>query len=434
MIRTGGNQQVRRRGKALNAVMLPCALALALATAMVDGAQAQPNVEELLVRVGERVAEFYRRARNVICIETSTVQAVDWNNSTMGFARTVESELRVEADSGQTLGEPVIVRKIRKVNGRAPRERDMKDRSGCTDPNPLSSEPLTFLLPAQRSKYQFRTAGTAKDRNRPVLMIDFASVNRKSNPVLIEAESGHDDCFDWSGHIAARGRIWVDAENHDVVRVERGLGGPVDVKVPVLIQRRYHIDNWVVIVRDDMTIRYRTVTFSDPEEVLLLPESIDSYHIGPRGPRVNAPKPDVLRLQALRDRRQGLGVTAALVTVPADGTGRARIGGETVSSSQNWGRTTARPRDFVCADGHPWGRRIRILRIITRLNTGGPAVYLSTLCRGLSPSRYEQWLVTGIEGPGERSMLPFVESQGIRPITLPEMIGTPNVGPATWLR
>ena len=82
----------------------------------------------------------------------------------------------------------------------------------------------------------------------------------------------------------------------------------------------------------------------------------------------------------------------------------------------------------MCAHSYPWGRRIRILRIVTRLNTGGPAVYLSTLCRGLSPSRYEQWLVTGIEGPGERSMLPFVESQGIRPIILPEMVGTPSVG------
>ena len=80
------------------------------------------------------------------------------------------------------------------------------------------------------------------------------------------------------------------------------------------------------------------------------------------------------------------------------------------------------------ADGHPPARRIRILRIVTRLNTGGPAVYLSTLCRGLSPSRYEQWLVTGSEGPGEQSMVPFVESQGIRPITLPEMVGIPRVG------
>ena len=50
------------------------------------------------MRVGGRVTEFYNRAKNVICIETSTVQAVDLNNSAVGFARTVESELRIEAD------------------------------------------------------------------------------------------------------------------------------------------------------------------------------------------------------------------------------------------------------------------------------------------------------------------------------------------------
>jgi hypothetical protein len=110
-------------------------------------------------------------------------------------------------------------------------------------------------------------------------MIDFASVDRRSNPELIEDPSGHDDCFDWSGHIASRGRIWVDARNYDVLRVERGLGGPVDVKVPALIQRRYQLASWVVIVRDDVTIRYRTVAFSDPDEVLLLPESIDSLTV-----------------------------------------------------------------------------------------------------------------------------------------------------------
>jgi hypothetical protein len=255
------------------------ALALALAAMTAAGAQAQPSVEELLVRVGERVAEFYERAKNVICIETSTVQRVDVNTSPDGFARTVESELHVEADSGQAPGEAVIVRKVRKVNGRAPREQDKKDRAGCTDPNPLSSEPLVFLLPAHRSEYQFRTAGIGKDRNRTVLMIDFTSVDRRSNPELIEDPSGHDDCFDWSGHIASRGRIWVDAGNYDVVRVERGLGGPVDVKVPASIQRRHHLDSWVVIVRDDVTIRYKTVAFSDPDEVLLLPESIDSFTV-----------------------------------------------------------------------------------------------------------------------------------------------------------
>ena len=261
----------------MNAFVLPGAAAFVLAAMTAAGAQAQPDADELLMRVGERVAEFYRRAKNVVCIETSTVQPIDFNNSPEGFARTVESELRLEADNGQVPGEAAIVRKVRKVNGRAPREKDKKDRAGCTDPNPLSSEPLAFLLPAHRSEYRFRIAGPGKDRNRTALMIDFSSVERRSNPELIEDPGGHDDCFDWSGHIASRGRIWVDAGNYDVLRVERGLGGPVDVKVPALIQRRYHLESWVVIVREDVTIRYKPVAFSDPDEVLLLPESIDSF-------------------------------------------------------------------------------------------------------------------------------------------------------------
>jgi hypothetical protein len=259
----------------LNALVRLAALALTL-VALASSAQAQPNVDELLLRVGERVAEFYKRTKNVICIETSTVQPIDSSHSPQGFARTVESELRVEFDRGQTPGEAAIVRKVRKVNGRVPREKDKKDRAGCTDPNPLSPEPLAFLLPAHRFEYRFRTAGLAKDRNWTALIIEFASVNHRSNPELIEDPGGHEDCFDWSGHIASRGRIWVDAENHDVLRVERGLVGPVDVKVPILIQRRYRMDNWVAIVREDMTIRYETVAFKDPDEVLLLPESIHS--------------------------------------------------------------------------------------------------------------------------------------------------------------
>jgi hypothetical protein len=246
------------------------------------GARAQPDVDELLVRVSASIANFYTRAKNVICIERSTVQSIDLNNSLVGFARTVESELHLEADEGQTPGEAVFVRKVLKVNGRAPRERDRKDRDGGTDPNPLTAEPLAFLLPAHRSEYQFKSAGVTRDRNRTALLIDFASLDRRSSPVLIHDPDGRDDCFDWSGHIASRGRIWVDAATYDVLRVDRGTPGPVDVKVPVLIQRRYRLDNWVVIVRDDVTIRYERVAFSDPEEVLLLPESIGA-HIVVRG-------------------------------------------------------------------------------------------------------------------------------------------------------
>jgi hypothetical protein len=266
-----------RRSIARIALVLLAALKLALATPA--GAQTPSTLEELLSRVGERIAQFYKRAQHVIVIETSRVQPIDLGYSPQGFARLVESELHLEPEGGEVAGEARVVREVRKVNGRAPRDRDKNNRDGCTDPNPLSTEPLAFLLPAHRSEYQFKAAGLAKDRNRPAVRIDFASVNRNSKLELIEDKLGHEDCFDWSGHLAERGRIWVDAESYDVLRVERSVGGPVDVSVPVRIQRRHNLNNRVVIMREDTTIRYRTVVFSDPDETLLLPESIESLSV-----------------------------------------------------------------------------------------------------------------------------------------------------------
>jgi hypothetical protein len=43
-------------------------------------------------------------------------------------------------------------------------------------------------------------------------------------------------------------------------------------------------------------------------------------------------------------------------------------------------------------------RRVRILRIITRLNTGGPARHLAALTQALDRERYEQKLAAGREG------------------------------------
>src|SRR5437867_2234106 len=151
-------------------------------------AQAPPTVEELLTRVGERIADYYRRAQTVICIEQSTVQPIAWNFTPQGFARTVESELHVEweAGDGRTLPEAKVVRAVRTVNGRPPRDRDRKDRAGCTDPNPLSPEPLAFLLPSHRDEYRFAAAGYGKDKGRAALLIDFASVNRDGRPELVE--------------------------------------------------------------------------------------------------------------------------------------------------------------------------------------------------------------------------------------------------------
>ena len=230
--------------------------------------------------VGERVADYHRRLQSVVCIERSTVQPITSTLSSDGFPRTVESDLRVELEAdGDSLSSPRVVRETRRVNGRAPRERDKKDRTGCTDPNPLSPEPLAFLLPSGRDEYRFTSVRTGRERNRAALIVEFASVKRRIRPELIEDERGHDDCFDWTGPLATRGRVWVDAVTYDVLRVDRRIEGPVDIRVPVLLQRRHRLSPWIVLERDDQSTRYKAVAFTEPDEAMLLPESIESLTV-----------------------------------------------------------------------------------------------------------------------------------------------------------
>src|SRR6476646_7272409 len=186
-----------------------------------SAAPAPPAIDELMTRVGERIGDYYRRAQSVMCIERSTVQPIQSNWSPEGFSRTVESELRVESESadGDSPPQARVIRNVRRVNGRAPRAQDDKDRSGCTDPNPLSPEPLTFLLPDHRHEYLFTKVAEGREKDRATLIIDFTSANGTSRPELIRDERGHDDCFDWTGPVATQGRLWVDARTHEVLRV-----------------------------------------------------------------------------------------------------------------------------------------------------------------------------------------------------------------------
>jgi len=102
---------------------------------------------------------------------------------------------------------------------------------------------------------------------------------RSSRPELVEDEYGHDDCFDWKGRIAIGGRLWVDAATYDVLRLDRHVLGPTDVRVPWTLQRKYQFDQSMTLERDDLTLRYKEVSFDDPPETVLLPEFTDSLTI-----------------------------------------------------------------------------------------------------------------------------------------------------------
>src|SRR4051812_12730377 len=233
------------------------------ACSVLAASQASQDVTACMRLVGERVAEYHRRLQSVMCVERSTVQPIQSNLSPDGFSRTVESDLRVEFDAdGDAPPTATVVREVRRINGRAPRERDKTDRTGCTDPNPLSPEPLAFLLPEHRDEYRFTALHDVTERNRAAFAIDFSSVKSKGHPELIADEYGHDDCFDWKGPVAITGRVWVDAGTLDVLRLERRVASPTDVRVSLPLQRRYQFTPWLTLDRDDLTLHYKEVTFT----------------------------------------------------------------------------------------------------------------------------------------------------------------------------
>src|SRR4029077_14914177 len=127
------------------------------------------------------------------------------------------------------------------------------------DPTPVSPEPLAFLLPSHRDEYSFTSVHDGRERDRRAFVIDFASAQHKSRAELIEAERGHDDCFDWKGPVATAGRLWVDASTYDVLRLDRHVFGPTDVRVPPPLQRKYRFDPWLTLERDDLSLRYKEV-------------------------------------------------------------------------------------------------------------------------------------------------------------------------------
>ena len=82
----------------------------------------------------------------------------------------------------------------------------------------------------------------------------------------------------------------------------------------------------------------------------------------------------------------------------------------------------------LASDGHGYDRPvkqgqepIRVLRIIARLNVGGPALHVAHLSRELDHLGYETTLVAGRVGPGEGSMEYVVDELGVQPVYIDEL-------------
>src|SRR5436190_3035576 len=258
------------------------ALVLGLAVAVTPLAviRAQPSapagLAALLERVGAAVERYYARAQSIICVETVRIQSLGFDLiPDTNAARQLTYELRVawnDAENGQT-PEAVVQRDLMKINNRAPRP---KDKPECLDPSAVSPDTLGMLLPANQPDYVFTAAGSTKLKGREALLVDYKA--RQNGPVSATAHEDREDCWriDMPGH--TKGRIWNDAQNDDVLRLDEHLNGFVDVTLPA---NRKHARpaQAVVFERLDTSVVFGSITFADPDETLTLPVSVESLTV-----------------------------------------------------------------------------------------------------------------------------------------------------------
>jgi hypothetical protein len=259
------------------------ARSLTILGAIVIGASAAPHAQStdvrwLLNRVGERVADYYRRAQNLICTEKVFAQPMDVAFRAEGFGRSLEYELHMEADGLDGDGgvhEAKVARELRRVNGRTPRQ---SDKDGCFDPETQEPEPLAFLLPEKQHEYIFRSAAFGKGKDRHTLIVEFVH-EQHGKPEIKTDPRKAPNCFQISLPVTTKGRIWIDPESFDVLRVEEQLAHRIDVRVAYEQQRKMNLPDYVTIERYETVTKYAVVKFSDPDERLLLPDSIEEVAI-----------------------------------------------------------------------------------------------------------------------------------------------------------
>lgn len=80
-------------------------------------------------------------------------------------------------------------------------------------------------------------------------------------------------------------------------------------------------------------------------------------------------------------------------------------------------------------DFHERQEKIRVLRVVGRLNVGGPSIHVVNLAAGLDPDRFEHLLVVGRESRAEGSMLDYALSRNVWPRRIEEIVTSFSLAP-----
>ena len=251
--------------------MLRVAVVLALLLAPgAAGASAVQSTEltSILAGLANRTQQYYDRFISIICAETVRLQELKFNMAPLGRPRVTVYELSVSRNPRSKDDNDFRVERVLQiVNGRPARKYELP---ACTDPRTGTPDPLAFLLAKNQGGYRFALAEAGNDGLPGTRVLSYVEsppehVQVRWNGNCFEAEGG--------GH---EGRVWFDPVTFDVLQVEIRLSKPFLVPMP---PGQLSLIPAVRVERSESTLRFARVQFSNPDESVLLPESIETLHV-----------------------------------------------------------------------------------------------------------------------------------------------------------
>ena len=243
------------------------ALLLAVSGAATLGQEPVFDLEATLARVGAQLERRYQRSLRIVSTEMVWVRSFTRGMRSNGPPRRLEYERRVEWGMSGEDGVPTVTvfRKLLSVNGREPQQRDV---DACLTPRSEEEDPLSALLPVRQVEFEFSLSELERIDGRQVARLDYVPLEEGPAEVIWD-----EDCVSIALPGRARGEAWVDVESGDVLRLDERLTRRFEFREPK--DRPRARPGWIVLERDDMSIRYQRVTFENPAETLMLPRSIE---------------------------------------------------------------------------------------------------------------------------------------------------------------
>jgi len=240
-----------------------------------------PIPTDTLARVSRYVESYYTRAQSLMVEETVMVQPVRSDLAPDGFARFLIYDLRFEWKPGGDNEKPRvdIVRELLRANRRPAKP---GDEPKCLDPAPVTPEPLEFLLPGHHADYAFTGGSRTLLEGQDAILIEYSPRSSGAPKATVDPKgTGDKECISMDVPRRYRGRIWVDPDTAAVRRIDETLIGPTEVPLPREVVRRSGFGGglYITLSRADSSVRYSPVSFSDPEETLMLPTTIENVWI-----------------------------------------------------------------------------------------------------------------------------------------------------------